>query len=130
MPFKRYSAASIGGCLHELIWELRIAEAIQDRDRGIPATSIRTWVGQWNVHGNVLLLEGMPKLGIDSEQISVQPHLACVASAGARSYALLLRHVFPGGIPPDLGILHEQFFPSLQARLGRLSPALSLFRVL
>lgn len=130
MPDKRYSASSIGSCLHEVIGELRIAEAIQDLARAIPATTIRTWVGQWNTHANVLLFEGMQQLGIDREACPLPPRLSCVGAAGALSYALLLRHLFPSGIPPDAGVFHGQFFPALQAQLGRLTPALSLFRVL
>lgn len=130
MSFKRWSAASIGSCLHEVICELRIAEAIQGQERAIPPTSIRTWVGQWNVHGNVLLFEGMPQLGIAWEVAEAPSHLACVSAAGALSYLLLVRHLFPAGIPPDPGVFYGQFFPALQARLGRLSPALGLFRVL
>ena len=130
MPFKRYSAASIGSCLHEVIRERCTAEAIQARARDIPPTTIRTWVGQWNLHGNVLLLEGMRQLGIDREVVAAPRGLACVSAAGALSYVLLVRHFFPAGIPPDPGVFYGQFFPALQAELGRLSPALSLFRVL
>jgi len=113
-----------------VIWEFRIAEAIQQRDRTIPPTNIRTWVGQWNVHSNVLLFEGMSQLGSEWEVAAVPSHLACVTAAGALSYVLLVRHLFPAGIPPDPGVFYGQFFPALQARLGRLSPALGLFRVL
>jgi len=129
VPFKRWSAASIGSCLHEVISELSIAEAIQGQERAIPPTSIRTWIGQWNVHGNVLLFEGMSALGIAWAAAAAPPRLACVTAGGALSYLLLLRHCFPVGIPPDPGMFHGQFFPALQARLGRLSPALGLFRV-
>jgi len=113
-----------------VIAELAIAEAIEERDRAIPATTIRTWIGQWNVHGNVLLLQGIPQLGIDREAVAPPPRLACVTATGALSYALLVRRFFRGGIPPDRGILYGQFFAALQAKLSRLSPALSLFRVL
>jgi hypothetical protein len=113
-----------------VIREFRIVEAIQGQQRAIPPTTIRTWVGQWNVHGNVLLFEGMSQLGIDGEVAAVPSRLACVTAAGALSYLLLLRHCFPVGIPPDPGMFHGQFFPALQASLGRLSPALGLFRVL
>jgi len=113
-----------------VIWELGIAEAIQEQQRAIPPTTIRTWIGQWNVHGNVLLLEGMQQLGIDREAVAAPPRLACITAAGALSYVLLVRHLFPAGVPPDPGVFYRQFFPALQARLGRLSPALGLFRVL
>jgi hypothetical protein len=113
-----------------VIWELGIAEAIQEQQRGIPPTTIRAWIGQWNVHGNVLLFEGMQHLGIDREAVAAPPRLACITAAGALSYVLLLRYFFPVGVPPDLGVFYRQFFPALQARLGGLTLALGLFRVL
>lgn len=82
------------------------------------------------MNGNVLLFAGMSRLGIDWEVAATPSHLACVTAAGALSYVLLVRHLFPAGIPPDPGMFHEHFFPALQARLGLLSPALGLFRVL
>ncbi len=113
-----------------MICELSIAEAIQRQHRAIPPTTIRTWIGQWNVHANVLLLQGMPQLGIEREAVAAPPRLACMTAAGALSYILLVRHFFPAGVPPDPGVFYGQFFPAVQARLGRLSPALGLFRVL
>lgn len=113
-----------------MICERRIVEAIQEQHRTIPATTIRGWLGQWNVHGNVLLLQGLPQLGIDAEAIAAPPHPACIRAAGALSYMLLVRHFFRGGIPPDPGTFYGEFFPAVQARLGRLRPALGLFRVL
>ncbi len=113
-----------------MIFEFGIAEAIQAQNRGIPPTTIRTWVGQWNVHGNVLLLQGIAQLGIEREAVAPPPRLACVSAAGALSYVLLVRHFFPAGIPPDSDVFHGQFFPAVQARLGRLTPSLGLFRVL
>ena len=72
----------------------------------------------------------MRQLGIDWEAAAVPSRLACVSAAGALSYVLLVRHFFPTGIPPDPGVFYGQFFPALQARLGPLTPALGLFRVL
>jgi hypothetical protein len=72
----------------------------------------------------------MRQLGIEWEAAAAPSRLACVTAAGALSYVLLLRYFFPTGVPPDPGQFYGQFFPALQARLGRLSPALSLFRVL
>jgi len=115
-----------------VVHDLQIVEAIHSAERCIPPTTIRSWIGQFNVHANALLLQGIGQLGIELQHSAAieLPHPACVCPAAALAYRLVLSYAFPHGIPPDPGKRARSFFPELQLPLSRLSPPLGLFRVL
>lgn len=125
MPYKQYSAAVIGGCVHKALAH-GVSPAVQERrDVAVPRQTVTWWVKQFEACAPGHLLQSLPALGVE----------ACEAAACGEAPAVQAWQGMAGWCrrQPGMALSEDAFarvlLRHLQPALGALRPAVGVFRV-